>query len=94
VRSFHGLPTLLSNILYGSDERFKDQTRRLGARALKAVESLSFNGAGSPIFGKNKVEIDDEGVLRMTHLLVSLFQAKNAGLSEKYSTFPKSGGDH
>ena len=66
----------------------------MGARALKAVESISFNGAGSRIFGGNKIEIDDDGVLHMTKLLISLFKSKNAGLSEKYSTFLKSGGCH
>ena len=94
VTSFHGFPKLLADILYGNNKGLEDQTRRVGARALKAVESISFNGAGSPIFGGNKIEIDDDGVLHMTKLLISLFKSKNAGLSEKYSTFLKSGGCH
>lgn len=94
VRAMAELPNVLKSVMSKRSAEECDEIRRAGARMLRAIESFSFNGEGSPIFGKNKIEMDDEGVVHMCSLLVGLFQAKKSGLSEKFATFPRIGGNH
>ncbi len=88
VTSLRDLPDILKKIMKRLNVEEKDKIRRDGARMLKAVESISFDGEGSPIFLRNDMQMDKEGVGRMASLLITLFQEKKAGLREKFATFP------
>ncbi|MEQ8667374.1 MAG: hypothetical protein RIC16_16765 [Rhodospirillales bacterium] len=88
VTSIHEMRDVLTRLLAPKTEKEITEIRRNAARLLKAIEAISFNGEGSPIFRQNDIRMDDDGIARMGELLVTLFRAKKAGLTEKYASFP------
>ncbi len=88
VTSLHELPDVLREAMRLRSEEEHDDTRRAGARMVKAIESISFDGEGSPIFRKNTIQMDQTYVAHMCRLLISLFQAKKADINENFATFP------
>lgn len=76
VTSFYDLPGILQSAMRETSDRESEEFRQAGARTIRAIEDISFDGAQSPTFGGDGGSPVPENLERMVQLLVELYRAK------------------
>lgn len=76
VTSFYDLPAVLKKAMTPLSDAECEDIRRSGARMVNAIEDISFDASGSPIFGESGSDVGDDETKRIMQLLVKLFQFK------------------